>query len=99
DAALLCVHYGLLAGRVGELHHVSTLLRPEIEAARQIGVQDVETAGAELELTRLDVDEHLVTQRHGPGQARIGKTGRAVHLDPRQSLVARENRGDEASPK
>ena len=52
----------------------------QVEAAREVGVEDVEAARAEPELARLDVDEHVVAQLDRPGQPRVGDARHAVDL-------------------
>ena len=52
-ARLLDVHARVLHRRVRQHHHVRALLGRQLEPARQIRVEHVETAGAELELARL----------------------------------------------
>jgi len=57
---LLNVPDGVLGRRIGMHHDVRSRLRVEAEPAREVRVEDIEAARAELELPRLDVDEHLV---------------------------------------
>ena len=57
----------------------------EPEPARQVRVQHVEAAGAEAELARLRVHDHLVAERDRAGQPRVRDARRAVHLDPRRA--------------
>ena len=75
----------VLEGAVVELHHVLAALPPALEAAGQVDVDDVEAAGAEPEVERGDVDDHLVAGAHLAEQRRVGP-GRpplAVDLDGR----------------
>ena len=44
-----------------------------------------------------DVDEHLVPSSTGPVSARVGDAGRAVDLEPRETLEAFEHRRDRAA--
>ncbi len=74
-------------------------LTPEVEAAREIRIEDVETAGPKPELDCLDVHEHVVPERHRPGHPRVGHTGPAVHLQPDEPLVALRHRCDRAAAK
>ncbi len=59
-AVLLRVADRPLPRRVGQRHHVRALVRREVEPARQVRVENVEASGAERELARLHVHEHLV---------------------------------------
>ena len=93
-ARLLDVEPRVLQRRVRQHHHVRALLGRELEAARQVRVEDVEPARAELELARLDVDEHLVVELDRAGQRRVGDAGDAVHLQPDELLVALMDRRD-----
>ena len=88
---------GKLQRRVGKLHHVRALVGCELEATREIHVQDVEPARAESEPARLDVDHHLVTDGDGAGQQRVGDTRSAVDLDPRKPLLTFDDRGHAAA--
>jgi hypothetical protein len=72
--------------------------RGEVEPAREVGVEDVEAAGAEAKLARLDVDEHVVPERDGAGEPRVGDAWRPVHLDPREAGVALDDGGDPTAP-
>ncbi len=94
---LLRVAHGRLQRRVRQLHHVGARLGRQLEPARQIGVQDVEAARAEPELTRLHVHEHLVAERNRPGQARIRDARRAVDLAPHEPFHALDDRRDAAA--
>ena len=86
-----------LSGRVGELHHVRAGFRGEPEPAGEVRVQDVEAAGAQPEVSRLRVHDHVVTERDRPGQQRVGDAGSAVDLDPGQPFVPLEHRGDDSA--
>ena len=79
-AVLLPVPLRPLQRRVRQLHHVRALLRGQAEPAREVRVQDVEPAGAEPELARLDVHEHFVVDFDGARQPRVGNTGGSVHF-------------------
>ena len=51
--------------------------RPQAESPRQVRVDDVEAAGAELEIAGLGVDEHRVTDLDRPGLPRVGDARRS----------------------
>ena len=55
--------------RVRKRHHVGAVLTGGVEPARQVCVEDVEAARAELELPGLDVDDDLVADIDRPGRA------------------------------
>ena len=57
-------------------------LRREPEAAREVRVEDVEAARAELEQPRLLVHEHLVPHLDLARQPRVGDARDPVHLEP-----------------
>ena len=86
-----------LARRVGQLHHVRVRLGGEPETAGQVHVEDVEASGAESEVARLRVHDHLVAERDRARQPWVRNAGRPVHLDPRQAVVALQHRGDRAA--
>ena len=69
-------------------------LRLEAEPARQVRVEHVEAARAQPELARLRVDEHLVAQRHGAGEARVGDARVAVDLEADEARVPLADGGD-----
>ena len=96
---LLTVPPRELERRVRQLHHVRTVLDAEVEATRQVDVQHVEPARTELELPRLDVHDDVVAHLDRPGQARIGDARRAVDLEPDETVVLLENRGDAPASK
>ena len=75
------------------------LVRLEVEAACQVRVEHVEAAAAELELTRLHVDEHVVTDLDGAGQPRVGDTRNAVDLEAHELFVTLDDRVDRSAPK
>ncbi len=87
-----------LQRRVGQRHDVRPGLRVEAEPAREVGVEDVEAARAEPELARLDVDEHLVAERDGAGQARVGDAGLTVDLAADEPLMPLEHGRDGSPP-
>src|SRR3954451_9280759 len=84
----------MLERRVREYHHVRPLLRLKLEPARQVRVEHVEAARAELELTRLDVDEHLVLQLDRPGERGIRHAGDPVDLEPDEPVMTLDDRRD-----
>ena len=86
-----------LPRRVGQLHHVRVRLGGEPETAGQVHVEDVEASGAESEVARLRVHHHLVAERDRARQPWVRNTGRPVHLDPRQAVVALQHRRDRAA--
>ena len=96
-AVLLRVPNGVLERRVRELHHVRAGLPFQVEPSREVRVEDVEAAGPEPELDRLGVHEHVVPERHRPGQPRIGHAGPAVDLQPDEPVVPLRHRGDGAA--
>ena len=69
-----------------------SLLRREPEPARQVRVEDVEAARAELEQPRLLVHEHLVPHLDLAGQPRVGDARDAVDLEPEEALVSLHER-------
>ena len=88
-----------LAGRVRQRHHVGALLRREPEPARQVRVEDVEAARAELEQPRLLVHEHVVPHLDLARQPRIGDAGDPVHLEPDEPGQRFDDRGDGSASK
>jgi hypothetical protein len=96
---LLSVAQRELQRRVRQLHHMRSGLGAEVETARQVDVQHVEPARSELELPRLDVHDDVVADLDRPGQARIGDARRAVDLEPDETVVLLENRGDAPASK
>ena len=96
---LLTVTPRELERRVRQLHHVRVVLGAEVETARQVDVQHVEPAGTELELPRLDVHDDVVADLDRPRQARIRDARRAVDLEPDETVVLLENRGDAPASK
>ena len=89
----------VLERRVRELHHVCARGARKPEPAGEVRVEHVEAAGAELELARLHVHEHVVAERDGAGQARIRDARRAVDLTADEPFVALEDRRDRPAPK
>ena len=87
-----------LERRVREGHHVRARLDLQPEAARQVRVEHVEPARSQLQLTRLDVDDHLVPDLDGAGQARVRDAGLAVDLDPREPFDLLHDGGDGSAP-
>ena len=81
-AVLLAVRERELARRVRQRHHVRAVLGREPEPARQVRVEDVEAARAELEQARLLVDEHVVAHLDLAGQPRVGDARDPVDLEP-----------------
>ena len=65
------------------------------EAAREVRVEDVEAAGAELEQPRLLVHEHLVPHLDLARQPRVGDAGDAVDLEPDEARQLLDDRRDE----
>ena len=88
-----------LAGRVRQCHHVRALLRREPEPARQVRVEDVEAARAELEQPRLLVHEHVVAHLDLARQPRIRDAGDPVDLEPDQPGMRSVDGGDRPTPK
>ena len=78
---------------------MGVVFRKQIETARQIRVEHVETARSELELTGLRVDDHLVAERHRAGQARIRDTRLTVNFESRETLDPLEDGGYAAASK
>jgi hypothetical protein len=78
----------MLERRVRKHHHVRAILGRKLEPARQVRVEHVETAGAKVELARLEVDEHLVLELDGPRHRGIGDAGNAIHLEMDELVVA-----------
>ena len=72
----------------GKRHHVGRRRRLQAEPAGQVGVDDVEAAGAELEIAALGVDEHRVADLDRAGLARVGDAGVAVDLAADQLVEA-----------
>ena len=64
----------------------------EVEAASEVYVEDVETAGSKAELDRLHVHEHLVPEGDRAGHARVGDAGAAVHLQPDEPVMPLSHR-------
>ena len=85
-AVLLPVPERELARRVRERHHVRALLGREPEPARQVRVEDVEAAGAELEQPRLLVHEHLVPDLDLAGEPRVRDAGDPVYLEAHEPV-------------
>ena len=86
-AVLLAAPHRDLARRVRQRHHVRARLRREPEPARQVRVEDVEAARAELEQARLLVHEHVVPDLDLASQPRIGDARDPVHLEPDEPVV------------
>ena len=82
-AVLLDESHRRLNGRVRKRHHVRVRRGLQTEPAREIRVQDVESARAEPELARLNVHEHVVSDLDRARQPRIRDARLAVDLDPR----------------
>ena len=61
-AVLLDVPHGRWSGVYGSFITCAPGSAARLEPARQVRVEDVEAAGAEPELARLDVDDHLVAE-------------------------------------
>jgi hypothetical protein len=97
--AFLGVAPGRLERRVGELHHVRAVLGDEAEPAGQVRVEDVEAARAERQLARLDVDEDVVVELDRARQSWIGDARGAVDLEPHESFVSLDDRGDASASK
>ena len=71
----------------------------QLEAAGEVGVQDVEPARAEAELPRLDVDEHLVALLDRPRQPQVRDARRARRPRAARSPQAARARPSPAAPK
>ena len=84
ERVLLPVRHGVLQRRVRQRHHVRARFRLELEPAREVHVQDVEAAAAELELSRLHVHDDVVADLDRPRHARIRDAGDAVDLEPHE---------------
>ncbi len=56
---------GVLQARVVQLHHVAGVRTGGAQAAREVGVHDVEAARAEAEVQGLDVHDHLIAGVRG----------------------------------
>ncbi len=97
-AVLLDEPHRGLERRVRKRHHVRVRLDLQPEPPRQVRVEHVEPARTELELTRLDVDDHLVPHLDRAGQARVRDARLAVDLDPREPLDLLDDGGDGAAP-
>ena len=82
------MQHGMLDRRVRELHDVRALGALQLEAAGEVRVEDVESARTEAELAGLDVGEHVVAERDGPGERRIRDAGVPVDLEPDEAVVA-----------
>ena len=78
---------------------MSAWLGGQIQAAREIRVDNIETARPEPELARLHVDQNVVVERNRSGQARVGDAGAAVDLEPEEPFVLLEHGGDLPPPK
>jgi hypothetical protein len=97
QTVLLDVPQRPLAGGVRQLHHVRAGLGDEPEPTGQVDVENVEAAGAQAEVARLRVHDHLVAERERPGQPRVRDTRNAVDLDSRHAFVPLEHCGDGAA--
>ena len=64
-----------------------------VEAAREVDVDDVEAAGPEAELDRLDVDDELVARLCRADEPDVGDRGAPLSVDEdRQALLHRRRR-------
>lgn len=70
----------------------------KIEAAREVRVEDVEAAGPQAELDRLDIDDHLVTDGHRARQAGVRDAVSPVHLKPHEPIETLDHGPDGATP-
>ena len=92
-AVLLHVRHRVLQRRVRELHHVSARLGRQPEAAREVRVQHVEAARAELQLARLHVHDHVVPEpRPAPSAADTRCTARRRPRAARASMPLDDRR-------
>ncbi len=62
---------GVLEARVVELHHTRVGRAVARQTTRQVDVHDVKPAGAESEIERLGVDDHLIPRLRGPDERYI----------------------------
>jgi len=88
-----------LQRRERQLHHVRAFFGRELEAAREVHVEDVEAAGAESELTRLNIDDDIVADLNRTGQPRIREARLAVDLEPDEAVRPLDDAGDATSSK
>src|SRR4051794_39300493 len=85
----------MLQRRVVQLHDVFVARYGALQAAGQVDVDDVEAAGAELQLDRGDVDDDLVTLSHLPHERHIGPGRAPLAVDVDRERV---HGGDGAAP-
>ncbi len=81
----------VLQARVVELHHVQFSGARGVEPACEVDVDEVEPAGAEAEIDRLDVDDDLVADLAGTDERDVGdrRPRRLLALERRlQALLA-----------
>src|SRR5690349_21189313 len=82
----------VLEGGVVQLHHVGLALHPvPFEPAGEVDVDDVETARAEVEVERGDVDDHLVALLHLPEQNLVGPGRPPLARDLDQQRLGRND--------